>query len=93
MVKGSSTPRYIWDDEIEVTGWATGSSSKGWVYTHTITKPVVLARICRFPLSGTIYVENMNSEFTLDYGTGECDNIATITDAEGNVKQIVLGRK
>jgi hypothetical protein len=93
MVKGSSTPRYIWDDEFEITGWATGSSSRGWAYTHTITKPVVQSRLCRFPLSGTIFVENLNVEFSLDYGTGECDNIATITDADGNVKQIVLGRK
>jgi hypothetical protein len=85
-------PLNIWDDVITMNGDAVGANSKGWAYSHTITD-VVRQRAFRFPVSGTVEVVNNLTTFTLDYGNGTPDNIATITDSNENVYTIILGRK
>jgi hypothetical protein len=42
-----------------------------------------------FPVKGIITIVKNDAEATLDYGTGDCDNLATIT-INGVVKEIVL---
>ncbi len=94
MSKGIDT-KSIWDDEFSVTGSVTGSNSKGWAYSHTIQSenPLIRKRVCRFPVSGKIDVVNPLISFTLDYGTGECDAFATVTDKDGVITEIILGRR
>ena len=92
MVEGYDTPLYIWDDAFLVNGNASGENSKGWSYVHSINN-LLRKRACRFPVSGTIDVVNTQATFTLDYGNGSCDAKATITDSEGNIYEIDLGRK
>ncbi len=93
-IAGADT-RNIWDDEFIVTGSSSGSNSNGYTYNRTILdeNPIWRKRVCRFPVKGTVSIVNSNRSFTLDYGDGECDALATITDEEGNIKNIVLGRK
>ena len=45
---------------------------------------------CRFFVSGTIQVTRTNFSGVLNYGTGECDNMATFTFADGSVIDIIL---
>jgi len=94
MTKGIDT-KSIWDDEFSVTGTVTGSNSKGWAYSHTIQSenPIIRKRVCRFPVYGKIDVVNPLTTFTLDYGTGECDAYATVTDKDGVITEIILGRR
>ncbi len=93
-IAGADT-RSIWDDEFIITGSSSGGNSAGYTYNRTIVddNPLLRKRVCRFPVQGTVSIVNSNRLFTLDYGDGECDALATITDSEGNIKEIVLGRK
>ncbi len=95
MTAGSTTLRNIWDDEFKISGSVNGENSKGWEYSHTVVenKPIYRKRVCRFPVAGAIEIDNSLKKFTLDYGNGECDNLATLTDQEGKVVNIFLGRK
>jgi hypothetical protein len=93
-IAGADTKK-IWDDEFLVTGSSSGSRSNGFSYNRTILdeNPLLRKRVCRFPVKGTVSIVNSKRTYTLDYGDGECDALATITDSEGNTKEIVLGRK
>ena len=48
---------------------------------------------CRFIVSGILKIERPNMEGTIDFGDGNCDNVATFTDDEGNETEIKLKRK
>ncbi|MBN2742452.1 MAG: hypothetical protein JXR39_01020 [Marinilabiliaceae bacterium] len=93
MTAGASTPLNIWDDEFTINGTASGSNSRGWSYNNAIAN-VLHKRICRFPVSGTVTLTNgANNTFVLNYGNGECDNEASLTDTNGNQATIVLGKR
>jgi len=93
-IAGADT-KSIWDDEFLITGSTSGSNSGGFSYNRTILddNPLWRKRVCRFPVKGTVSIVNSKRTYTLDYGDGECDALATITDSEGNTKEIVLGRR
>lgn len=79
-IKGIDTPRYWWDDEWHIHGTATGTNVDGVSYNNTITTPVLVKTVCRFPVSGIIDMEVSDvGTLVFDYGDGECDNEATLT--------------
>ncbi len=97
MVAGDETkaPR---DDAFLITGTSSGTSSKGYSVSRKITTPVYRERVCRFPLSGIIEIirtkDEVSTTIWLDYGNAEtCDYKATVTNAEGEIKEIALGRR
>ena len=67
---------------------------KEWIaglYTRTITTALHWKRVCRFLVSGIISIERTGMEpFELDFGTGECDAVATVTMGDES-KEITLG--
>jgi hypothetical protein len=70
----------IWDDECLVTGTATGININGISYNRTITSALHWKRACRFLVSGVVKIEREGLEpFEIDFGTGECDAVATVT--------------
>ncbi len=78
-VNGEKT-RNRWDDVFFITGEAQGVNFKGHTYHKTIINPLEWARSCRFIKSGTVSIRiDDKPPFTLDYGDGTCDNLATIT--------------
>jgi len=82
-IKGINTPTYWWDDEWYITGTASGSNANGASYHNTITTPVLVKSVCRFPVSGNINMEIDDlGTFVIDYGDGACDNEATVTYGE-----------
>lgn len=87
--EGYDTPYYIWDDIFTIEGTAIGINRKGNAYTHTITSPLVVKNACRWIVEGTIELVAGDKTAILDYGMGECDNLATIT-INGEVKDITL---
>jgi hypothetical protein len=88
-VNGEETGNF-WDDVYFITGNAWGVNFKGESYTRTILAPLEWAASCRFIKSGSI--ESVVGERTpviLDYGEGECDNVATVSK-DGETKTILL---
>ncbi len=82
--------RNIWDDECLVTGTATGVNINGVSYTRTITSALHWKRVCRFMVSGVVKIERTGMEpFEIDFGTGECDAVATVTMGDES-KEITL---
>jgi hypothetical protein len=79
-----------WDDECLITGTSSGTNLNGKTYSLTITNPLEWAAACRFLVGGTIRFEVDGIEpFELDYGTGECDAVATLSRGDES-KEITL---
>jgi len=87
---GFDTPRDRWDDIYMITGTANGTRINGISWTRTITKALESKLACRFIVSGTISIKpEGRPERILDFGNGECDNLATVT-VNGEVHTIHL---
>jgi hypothetical protein len=83
MVEGYDT-KDIWSDNVFlVTGSGATTMPNGNNWSSTIKTPLRFAMACKksFPVSGTVLKTKNDIETLVDFGTGECDNIATITTA------------
>jgi hypothetical protein len=79
-----------WDDRCLITGTSSGSNLEGKTYSLTITNPLEWTAACRFLIGGTIRFDVDGIEpFELDYGTGECDAVATLSRGDES-KEITL---
>lgn len=81
----------IWSDNVfEVTGdWST-TFVNGNAHTYTVVEPLRREVVCYFFVSGSIDVQRTNFGGTFDYGTGDCDNMATFTFNNGTVVDVIL---
>ncbi len=88
--EGYATRRDRWDNVFMITGKSEGQRANGLKWSRVITKPLEIKLACRFIVSGTmeIKVEGKPTR-TLDFGNGECDNLATVT-VNGETKTIHL---
>lgn len=80
-VEGYGTP-LIWDDNVFlVTGNSTTILPDGDSIVKIITTPLRYVMTCNlpFPVSGVVTITKNGSEGILDFGTGVCDNLATLT--------------
>lgn len=98
QIEGNGTPLYPLDDIFKVTGSSHGQIKHGdLVYTwrSEITEPLIKKFTCHWISKGTVKVRRetlaSNSQWvaTLDYGTGDCDFLATLT-INGTSHQIQL---
>jgi hypothetical protein len=81
-----------WDDIYHLTGIANGIRVNGLTWEAEIMNPLRVELACRFIVSGTVELRPENRPVrSLDYGNGECDNIATVT-INGEVYTIYLRR-
>ncbi len=88
-IEGESTATR-WDDVYLVTGTTSGTTVNGIAYTASITQPLRIARNCRWIEAGEISTTIPElPEVVIDFGTGECDQIATVT-VNGNTRTITL---
>ena len=84
-VSGDTT--FMWDDDVyHINGSASGSKANGNTYTSTITNALVRKfdisnPTCkRYFVQGTLSHQPANKPVrVIDFGSGACDNIATIT--------------
>jgi hypothetical protein len=73
------------DDQWIVTGTASGTNRNGRAYQMEITKPLVYKRECAISdkvfiaVEGTKVLTVDSKQVTIDYGTGACDKLVTIT--------------
>ena len=81
-VEGYDT-RLDWTDNVYVvTGSWTTTFPNGNVHTNTISnvEPLRILMNCNYRIvKGTVNITRPNHTAVLDYGTGTCDNIATIS--------------
>jgi len=94
IIAGYDTPNVFSDNVYSITGNWTTTHPTGTV-TSTITSPLLAKMSCmnvNKPLlvQGVITFNKNNHSATLDYGTGECDNLAVYT-VNGISYNIVIG--
>ncbi len=78
-VEGSDTRRRR-DDVYLITGSASGVRLSGLSWTKEIILPLRRELSCRFFVSGSVEITPEDRPVRLlDYGDGECDNLATVT--------------
>ena len=77
-INGFLTPQ-CFDDQLYQTGGGTITVNDELVFTRTITVPLYIDKTCRFILSGVVEISRGEETMTIDYGDGECDNIAVVT--------------
>lgn len=81
----------VWSDNVfEVTGNWTTTFKNGNVHSAEVIVPLRREAICRFFVSGSIDIDRPNRSGVLDFGDGECDNMATFTSDDGEIKEITL---
>ena len=90
MIAGVET-FLVADDEYMVSGGASGVNFEGKSFTASITNELHYMRCSMFPVSGSITIEiEGESSIYIDYGTGECDDIADMT-VDDVTTEITLG--
>lgn len=83
------------EDQWIVEGSATGANRNGTLYQVEITKPLVYKRECAISnrvfmaVEGTKVLTVNSNTITIDYGTGECDRIVTIT-INGQSRSVIV---
>jgi hypothetical protein len=78
-IEGEETPR-IRDDVYLIRGTATGTRPSGITFTKVIIEPLRRELSCRYFVSGTVEITPEGRPVRLlDFGNGECDNLATVT--------------
>lgn len=95
IIEGYGTPLVLADNIYQVTGNWTTTFPNTTVQTSTITTPLLVKMSCiaaNKPLlvKGVITFERNGNIATLDYGNGDCDNLAVFT-INGTQYTIVIG--
>ncbi len=80
-----------WGDNVFlITGNWTTEFPDGDVNSGIVTIPLRRELACRFLVSGEVALSHNELAGTLNFGDGDCDNIAIFTDAQGNEHTIIL---
>jgi hypothetical protein len=91
IIEGFSTITN-WEDNVFLV-WGNHSTTlpNGTKITSTITTPLRFVMTCKmpFPVRGVVTITKNDATATLDFGNGDCDNLATMTK-NGVSKEIVL---
>ena len=88
-IAGEGTPARN-DDEYKITGYANGTTASGITFTIAIIKPLYVKLSCKHIVEGTVdIIPSGKLKRTLDYGSGNCDDQATVT-INGRVFTITL---
>lgn len=79
QIEGGATLLFA-DDVWAVTGSGSGVNLDGKSYTMTINTPLIYNNGCFYPASGIVEISTEGEDLkVIDYGTGECDNLANVT--------------
>ena len=81
------------DDVYSISGSWESVNKEGIVKNATITTNLRREWACKYIVSGVIEITKDGATSTLDFGDGSCDNVATLTDANGESKEITLKKR
>ena len=91
-VEGKETR--TWGDNVFlITGYTTTTFNDGTVFNSEIIEPLRREMACRFIVRGVVEISKGDRQGTLDYGDGTCDNKATFTNLDNEVKEITLRKR
>lgn len=85
---GFGTPE-VEDDIFYMSGSGTITVNDEITFSKTIIDPIMIDRSCKYPLSGIVEITRDGETMTIDYGDGECDNLAEVTK-DGVTEEIEL---
>lgn len=89
-IEGLETTEDQTDDVIHITGEVSATFGLD-SYKKEIVDPLVRIGDCRFIVEGVVEITlNGTLISTLNYGDGECDEIATMTNSEGETIEVDL---
>ncbi|MXV53316.1 hypothetical protein GS399_20315 [Pedobacter sp. HMF7647] len=77
------------DDEFSITGTANGTTPGGQNFTVATNSALIKKTACNFISAGILELKSAGKTWTLDYGSGDCDDQATVTGASFT-RQITL---
>ena len=93
-IEGIDTDTDQSDDKIQITGFVNASTSEGDVYEKVIVTPLIKIGDCRYIVEGVVEItENSTVVSSIDYGYGECDSVATLTQNGESVEIELKGGK
>ncbi|MFT4575881.1 MAG: hypothetical protein ACI9SI_000794 [Polaribacter sp.] len=78
------------DDVYSISGNWESVNKDGVVKNALITVNLRREYACKYIVSGVIEITKDTATFTLYFGDGTCDNLATLTDSSGAVREITL---
>ena len=88
---GFNTPECT-DDQFYRNGSGSVTVNKELKFERTVTN-LFIDRACRYPLSGVIDITRGEESMSIDFGTGECDNLALVTkDRESEEIELNAGK-
>jgi len=87
ITAGASTPT-LTDNVYSITGNSTVANSAGVSRTSTILTALEKKANCTHIDMGTVKVQGPNHYAVIDFGTGTCDNIATVS-IDGHASQTI----
>ncbi|MDP2088760.1 MAG: hypothetical protein Q8J84_05105 [Flavobacteriaceae bacterium] len=93
MIAGKETMGVWGDNVFLITGNWTTIFRNGDIHKGEIIIPLRREMSCRFLVSGTIKVQRNDRTGTIDFGDGLCDNKVIFTNDNGDVKEILLGKR
>lgn len=88
MIEGMDTEDRS-DDVFQITGSSSGITPEGVSYSKTITSPLISSHDCPWITSGTIETVIDGVTSITDFGDGECDDTATVTE-DGETEEITM---
>lgn len=91
FIEGFETRPYG-DNVFSMEGNTSTTFSDGTIITSEITEPLIRKMACKFIVSGEKTMLKDGVTHVLDFGEGECDNLATLT-VDGETKEIELRKK
>jgi len=99
-IKGERTREWIegfendiWSDNVFlVTGTWTITQKDGTIRNVTITEALKRVMACKFLVSGVVEIQKNDNSLSLNFGDGECDDLAIVTIA-GAEHQIHLRKR
>ena len=91
-IEGMETDDEQNDDVIQITGFVNAQNSAGDIYKKEIVEPLIRLRDCRYIVKGIVEI-TLNGVLisSLDYGNGECNNIAILTK-DGETFEVDLSK-
>lgn len=90
MTSGQATPHIFADNEYNVTGsWTTTFPNA--VHVATVASPLHIKMSCPHIVSGILNINRNGNQLVFDYGSGACDNDATLSVNGGAPNAITLG--
>ncbi len=91
-VEGMETTEDQTDDVVHINGVVNAESGTD-TYKKEIVEPLVRLGDCRFIVKGKVEV-TLNGDLisTIDYGDGDCDEIAMMTTADGETIEVDLSK-